>query len=324
MKPGNASRVILDSGDGHVVEGYLGEVLTLSDPPIGTSRFERVLLSGGGEVIMTCLNLATSTNLQIGRQSGVGHVGSITCVSGSAGYRLGTNIGMATTDRSVVFLIPEEGYFSIAPGQTVRTVGVMASEEMMERYLGGEVPTALRRLYEPPPSDDVRCHDYPTTAKMRVVAGLMTESELTGDLRRLQIEGLALALIAMQADALDGCERANRAVCLRPLERQAIGEARDRLLAQSDAPPSLGELAAATGLSEQRLNAGLREMFGGTAFELVRSARLDAAAHRLSETDIAIKQIAWDAGYQHVANFTRAFTARFGQAPAIYGCRRVK
>jgi len=312
-------RVVLNAADGPSIEGYFDENLVLEEQPVGTTRFDRISLSGGGDVYLTCLNVDMPVNMHMERSTKGGYVGSTTCVTGRFGYRLGSHTGIANPARSICFLIPKEGgYFSLEPGQTIRTVGVTVTEEMMERYLGGDIPEALRRLYVPEQNGDIGLVDYPTSPRMRLIAGMMSESDLTGGLRNLEIEGLAMALLALQANALGGRDRTIRDLGLNPSEKSAIQAARDRLLADLNNPPQLGELASEVGLPVHRLNAGLKEMFGGTAFELARSARLDHAAHLLRESDLSVKRISWLVGYRHVANFSRAFAARFGQSPAVY------
>jgi AraC-like DNA-binding protein len=84
------------------------------------------------------------------------------------------------------------------------------------------------------------------------------------------------------------------------------------------APPSLGELAAAAGLTEKRLNAGFRALFGATVFETLRNERLEHARLVLDSEDVTLKAIAFRVGYNHVTNFINAFAARYGAPPRQY------
>jgi AraC-like DNA-binding protein len=84
------------------------------------------------------------------------------------------------------------------------------------------------------------------------------------------------------------------------------------------APPSLGELAAAAGLTEKRLNAGFRALFGTTVFETLRNERLEHARLVLDSEEVTLKAIAFRVGYNHVTNFINAFAARYGAPPRQY------
>lgn len=95
-----------------------------------------------------------------------------------------------------------------------------------------------------------------------------------------------------------------------------VRQARDRLLADLRNPPDLYDLAHVAGLSVKRLNEGFRALFGATAFEYLRDARLDAARDILFENrDLPLKQIAWQVGYSHSTNFINAYRRRFGVSP---------
>ncbi|MEK9724699.1 MAG: helix-turn-helix transcriptional regulator [Rhodospirillaceae bacterium] len=68
-------------------------------------------------------------------------------------------------------------------------------------------------------------------------------------------------------------------------------------------------------MSEKRINAVFREMYGGTVFEVLRDARLTIAREMLETGDAPIKSVSWDVGYAHVSNFNRAFSRMFGVTP---------
>ncbi|PHS78147.1 MAG: hypothetical protein COB59_08635 [Rhodospirillaceae bacterium] len=92
----------------------------------------------------------------------------------------------------------------------------------------------------------------------------------------------------------------------------------DKLCSTLCDAPRISELSEIAGLSERRLNAAFRKLYGGTIFETIRNLRLDEARKMLEQTDIAIKKIAWQVGYEHSTIFTNAFTAKFGTSPASY------
>ena len=138
---------------------------------------------------------------------------------------------------------------------------------------------------------------------------------LNGPLRNLYLEGTVLQLLANQTAA---GEPKCAAPELSARELRSVHEARERLLADMRSPPSLGDLAAAVGLTEKRLNLGFRREFGATAYEVLRNERLAHARLALAEGDLPLKEIAYRVGYNHVTNFINAFTARYGASPGKY------
>ena len=157
---------------------------------------------------------------------------------------------------------------------------------------------------------------------MRVLAGSLFGQGLNGPLRTLMMEGAVIQLLAIQAAEAAQRRRARTTPVLTASEREALHEARRRLLADMRAPPTLGELATGVGLSEKRLNGGFRLLFGATVFETLRNERLAHAQIALRSEAASLKEIAFRVGYNHVNNFISAFTDRYGEPPRQYAVRR--
>ncbi|MGH7113827.1 MAG: helix-turn-helix transcriptional regulator [Stellaceae bacterium] len=155
-----------------------------------------------------------------------------------------------------------------------------------------------------------------------LVKGLFARG-LNGPLRILTIEGAVLQLLAAQSAAVAPRPRSvlRPPRAFSPSERTAIDEARERLLADMRSPPTLGALATVVNLTEKRLNAGFRALFGATAFEVLRNERLEHARLAI-EAGASLKEVALRVGYVHANNFIRAFTARYGTPPLRYRSHR--
>jgi AraC-like DNA-binding protein len=167
---------------------------------------------------------------------------------------------------------------------------------------------------EPPPNRYVATRNR---GVMRRLAGAAFGRSLNGPLRRLMVEGAVLQLFATQAAAAaPPAPPADNVLSRR--ERSLMSEALDRLLADMRRPPSLGELAESTGLSERRLNACFRKAFGATVFETLRNHRLEHGRLALEAGAQSLKEIAWRVGYNDVSNFVHAFRARYGAPPRRY------
>jgi AraC-like DNA-binding protein len=86
-------------------------------------------------------------------------------------------------------------------------------------------------------------------------------------------------------------------------------------------PPTAAALAASTGMSERRLNAGFKALFGTPIFETLRNERLEHARMVLEKQVLPLKLVAQRVGYRHVTNFINAFRARYGTSPRAFADR---
>jgi AraC-like DNA-binding protein len=236
-------------------------------------------------------------------------------VEGGLGVELGRGVAAANRSNAVLYRRPEEPAVHLfKAGTRLRSVGYKIECATIERLLDGNLPPALRRLIE---RDGARPIDTPNSESLRAIARRLFGSGLNGALRRLLIEGLVVQLLVLQvASAGAGPARRRRMPSSR--QRTAVREARERLLANLREPPSLGDLAAAVGLTEKQLNAGLRALFGSTAFEILRDERLDQARRALEQDAASLKEISFRVGYDHVSSFVHAFHRRFGAPPRQY------
>jgi len=85
-----------------------------------------------------------------------------------------------------------------------------------------------------------------------------------------------------------------------------------------DRPVELAELAEELGLSPSRTGHVVRELFGRTFPELVRSVKMREAAERLAATDLPIGEVAALVGYEDQSYFSRLFAREFGMPPREY------
>lgn len=89
-----------------------------------------------------------------------------------------------------------------------------------------------------------------------------------------------------------------------------------------DDPLSLDELASVAYFSPYHFHRVFRGMVGETVAEHVRRLRLERAARHLIYTPRSVTDLAFDAGYETMESFIRAFRKRFGYAPSCY--RQIK
>ena len=207
--------------------------------------------------------------------------------------------------------------YTIKAGAKFHSAGYGMEVGRIARLFDGKVPAALHHLLEPS-VESSRVVTMRGTRFMKNLVGALFAGGLNGPLRLLMIEGAVIQLIAMQAAAACQPDARPHPQALTAAEREALEAARTRLLADMRQPPTLGELALGVGLTEKRLNAGFKRLFGATVFETLRNERLEHARIALQSDRVTLKEIAFRVGYNHVPNFAIAFAARYGAPPRQY------
>jgi AraC-like DNA-binding protein len=221
----------------------------------------------------------------------------------------------ATADQAVLFRLSGRGAaYSLKAGTRFHSAGYGLAVERIVRLFDGDVPEQLRPLLEPEIALS-RTVAMAGNRRMRTLASGLFARGFNGPLRTLMMEGAVLQLLAVQAVAAEKRDPSTLRPALSAPERAAIREARERLLADMRQPPTLGQLADAVGLTEKRLNAGFRALFGVTVFEALRNERLDHARLAFQSGAVTVKEASFRVGYNHVTNFINAFTQRYGTPP---------
>lgn len=89
-----------------------------------------------------------------------------------------------------------------------------------------------------------------------------------------------------------------------------------------DDPMNLNVLASVAGFSPYHFHRIFAAFVGEPVGEYIRRMRLERAAHQLRDSDLAVTQIALDAGYETPSAFTKAFKVHFGISPTEFRTTR--
>lgn len=98
-----------------------------------------------------------------------------------------------------------------------------------------------------------------------------------------------------------------------PRDRKLLLAAREMLLRDLGDPPTIAELARATGLNQLKLKRGFKALFGLSVYALFqreRMAHARALLHRHGVTETAMM-----VGYSNVSHFSTAFRKQYGVLP---------
>lgn len=211
--------------------------------------------------------------------------------------------------------LPEtRGVTEIAPGP-IRGVSVHFSLPAFRELFGTTNPAFVDTHV--PDCSVSRCgllRQTAMTAQSRLVMEHILSCPFRDAMRRVYLEAKALELFTILLAELGPHPTAEAALSLR--EQEMIRAAHALLLARLENPPGLEDLARTTGLNRNKLNQGFKEIYGATAFALLRDARLCRARDLLRKTETNLSEIALAVGYNSQANFTTAYRRRFGHTPA--------
>lgn len=132
---------------------------------------------------------------------------------------------------------------------------------------------------------------------------------------RLIREGHALMLAGLFLEtSLTNHERSR----VTATHRRRLLAARDYLLADLARPPTLAQMATATGISAMRIKRGFRELFGHSVYGLFQRERMRDARRRLLARKVTVMEVAFDLGYSNPSHFAAAFRKEFGIAPGEF------
>lgn len=278
------------------------------------TRFERFQPSDGLHVYLTFAEIQTPVEIDAQRSTPEARLYSFIGLDGEMTIRLTDGASVTVGPRIAPIYVPPEGrgVIFMGPQPKLRHAGLSIVIDRVRQMLDGGSSGALADFLAG--NGETRAVEVATTRRMRELAASLFSARLHGPLQLIFIEGVALQLFAIHAAAAGLiADRVPDPISADELHR--IERARERLVANIAQPPSIATLATEAGLTTRALNAGFRTVYGGTVYEVLRDERLEHARIALELGGITLKEIASRVGYNHVSNFTSAFTRRYGSPP---------
>lgn len=217
--------------------------------------------------------------------------------------------------KSYLFRLPNTGEIEEHPAGKHSCLRIQVAPELIYGFREriDEFPIALRNTLENP--NTILYHPSRITSAQRQVLQQILEWPYQGLARHLYLESKTLELIALHLDqVLMGPPQ--RATSVKDMDR--IHAARDILIQNAIAPPSLTELAQQVGLSAVRLTRGFRQMFDTTVFNYLHDYRMEQACQLLRTGNPNIQEVARSVGYASGDSFAKAFKKKFKVAPSLY------
>jgi len=124
---------------------------------------------------------------------------------------------------------------------------------------------------------------------------------------------LLMALEARQENQLHALNKA---------DIQAIYLARERILENLSAPPSLLQLASYTNMSGSKLKNLFKQIFGKPIYQYYCAHRMQEAARLLSEEKLSVSAAGYKLGFSNLSHFSRLFEQHIGVKPKKYAMQQ--
>lgn len=158
-----------------------------------------------------------------------------------------------------------------------------------------------------------------TSAAMQLALHQILDCPYQGTTQQIYLESKVLELIALQFAQLTANEQQEeRSVKMSPSEIDCIYTAKDILLRNAQAPPSLLMLARQVGLNDRKLKQGFKDVFNTTVFGCLYEHRMQQAQRLLLRQDMTVTGVAANVGYKSPTSFSAAFQRKFGLSPKAY------
>jgi len=144
---------------------------------------------------------------------------------------------------------------------------------------------------------------------IRFALDQIINNQFSGFAKDLFLEGQIIGLLANYFSISQLVDKKN------PIHIEKLHHAKEILLKQMDAPPSLNELSKLTGLNTFTLKTGFKELFGVPVFKYLQEKRLEKAYELIENKEMNIQEVAWFVGYESLGSFSNAFKDKFGIRP---------
>lgn len=142
-------------------------------------------------------------------------------------------------------------------------------------------------------------------------------TQLSAQSNRLFYQGKILELLALyfseRKPDTENCPFLNNEDVVR-----RIKNAKEHLLAHENDAPTIRELARLSGLNENQLKSGFKEIYGNTVYGYLLDHKMDHARILLDSGKLQVTQVAYQVGYTNPSHFITAFKKKFGVTPKKY------
>lgn len=153
-----------------------------------------------------------------------------------------------------------------------------------------------------------------TIPAITLICDQIRNCRLSGEALKIFVQGKTLEAFAITLDYI--CtNRKEPSVRLSPFDRKTLESVKELLSQRLINTPSIKELTRITGLNQQKLMAGFKQLNDITIYEYVKRVRMQKAIELLLESDMPVLEIARSVGYCGDGHFHQVFRQTYGTTP---------
>jgi AraC-like DNA-binding protein len=237
------------------------------------------------------------------------------CLDGSAVFEFGPHYSREIQkQRNYFFYNPEKDtpfQLNLAPNSRMALLTI-SLDSLHKLFLHDGLPfltgeNANRKFYD----------EREIPSSLHLVLNQLFNVHLSESAEKIYFQGKVLELLSLyfsdKKPDTESCPFLNDEETVRKIKF-----AKGHLLKNIETPPSLKELAKASGLNEYQLKVGFKEIYGDTVFGFLLSHRLDHARVLLDAAKLQVNEVAYQIGYSNPSHFIAAFKKKFGITPKKY------
>lgn len=158
--------------------------------------------------------------------------------------------------------------------------------------------------------------DGQVNASMQQAAHTILHNSLTGNLKKLLIEGKVLEIVALQLNEFANQQSSASSILkMRSADIDVFQDLKRYLDGHFTDDLSLKGLSRMFGLNEFKLKKGFRQLFNTTVFDYIQEQKMNYSKQLLCDQGMYVNEVASRVGYKNPNHFSTAFKRKFGVSP---------
>ena len=226
------------------------------------------------------------------------------------------NKGMNT----VFFFPATKGSIIIYPDEKIKILSLHISPEFLKSFIEDnfeELPDDIKNILLGS-RQDIFILNREITPSMHIALSQIFETEYKGATKKMLLESKALELMTLQIQQMIATNTTKNKFAINNNDKKKIIEITELLNNNFKTPLSLTELSEKAGISHSKLNFAFKKINGTTIFEYIRKLRLEYSRQLLSEGNLSITEISYEAGWSSPSHFSKEFLKHYGINPKKY------
>jgi AraC family transcriptional regulator len=196
-------------------------------------------------------------------------------------------------------------HFDVAHCSDLSNIELLVDPKLLLSLAGEDchliTPTTVGRFFT---------HSCPASNRARFAAAQLCYHLSSPDYPQLLIHSAALDYLYWHLNAFKG-DADEEPVA--QFERRRLMQAREFLLQDLSAPPTIAEIALKVGLNQFKLKQGFKKLFNSSIYAYFQGERMKKAQTLLQRHNVT--ETAMILGYSNVSHFSSAFRKQFGVLP---------